>query len=225
MALTDERTTEARLLSETVNAAERERTRVALELHDGPIQHFASAGYILLRVRLRLDRGDQPEQAGEFVDQVRDLLSDEVADLRRLIAALRPPVLDEGGLGPAVDDYVAAFRNPRRHPNRGERRSRPARGGAAQVREVLAVDGVVLLVEHAGSERLEENLNPAGRFFYACSAVVCTPNALADHAGAAPLGTIPGVEALRRVANDAGFSRVRQVEVDAPFNLLLELRP
>jgi SAM-dependent methyltransferase len=95
----------------------------------------------------------------------------------------------------------------------------------ARVREVLAVDGVVLLVEHAGSERLEENLNPAGRFFYACSALVCTPNALADHAGAVPLGTIPGAEVLRRVATDAGFSRVRQVKADAPFNLLLELRP
>jgi SAM-dependent methyltransferase len=95
----------------------------------------------------------------------------------------------------------------------------------ARVREILAVDAVVLLVEHAGSEHLEENLNPAGRFFYACSALVCTPNALADDAGASPLGTIPGVEALRRVAMDAGFSRVRQLGVDAPFNLLLELRP
>lgn len=95
----------------------------------------------------------------------------------------------------------------------------------ARARRVLAADGVVLLVEHAGSERLEENLNPAGRFFYACSALVCTPNALADHAGAAPLGTIPGVEALRRAATAAGFSRVRQVEVGAPFNLLLELCP
>ena len=95
----------------------------------------------------------------------------------------------------------------------------------ARARELLAADGVVLLVEHAGSERIEENLNPASRFFYACSALVCTPNALADHADAAPLGTIPGVEVLRRVATDAGFSKVRQMEVDAPFNLLLELRP
>ena len=95
----------------------------------------------------------------------------------------------------------------------------------ARARGLLAPDGVVLLIEHAGSERLEENLNPAGRFFYACSALVCTPNALADHASAAPLGTIPGAEALRRVATEAGFSRVRQVAVDAPFNLLVELRP
>lgn len=94
----------------------------------------------------------------------------------------------------------------------------------ARAREVLADDGVVLLVEHAGSERLEENLHPGGRFFYACSALVCTPNALADGAEDMPLGTIPGEAALRRVAAAAGFSQVRRVDVEAPFNLVLELR-
>jgi hypothetical protein len=81
----------------------------------------------------------------------------------------------------------------------------------------------VLLVEHAGSERLEENLHPVGRFFYAASALVCTPNALAEHGD--PIGSVPGEPALRRVAAAAGFSRVRRLDVDAPLNLLLELRP
>jgi hypothetical protein len=97
-------------------------------------------------------------------------------------------------------------------------------GALRRARQVLADDGVVLLAEHAGSGKLEENLDPAGRFFYAASALLCVPNALSDEQAAAPLGSIPGEQSLRRVASAAGFSRVRHVEAGAPFNLLLELR-
>ena len=96
-------------------------------------------------------------------------------------------------------------------------------GALRRARQALAPGGSVLLVEHAGSEHTEENLNPAGRFFYAASALVCTPNALAH--GGAGLGTIPGEAALRTVAAEAGFSQVRRVDVDAPLNILLQLRP
>jgi SAM-dependent methyltransferase len=90
-------------------------------------------------------------------------------------------------------------------------------------RQALAPGGSVLLVEHAGSEHTEENLNPVGRFFYAASALVCTPNALAH--GGPGLGTIPGEPALRAVAAESGFSQVNRVDVDAPLNILLQLRP
>ena len=98
-------------------------------------------------------------------------------------------------------------------------------GALQQARKVLADDGVVLLVEHAGSDRLEDNLSPAGRFFYAASALVCVPNALAEQSQGRPLGAMPGEQALRRVARAGGFSRVRRPRADAPLNLLLELRP
>ena len=96
-------------------------------------------------------------------------------------------------------------------------------GALRHAREALAPGGSVLLVEHAGSERPEENLSPVGRFFYAASALVCTPNALTQ--GSAGLGTIPGEAALRDVAAEGGFSQVRRVDVDAPLNILLQLRP
>jgi SAM-dependent methyltransferase len=96
-------------------------------------------------------------------------------------------------------------------------------GALRRARQQLAPGGSVLLVEHAGSERTEDNLNPVGRFFYAASALVCTPNAVAH--GGTGLGTIPGEAALRGVAAEAGFSQVRRVDADAPLNLLLQLRP
>ena len=64
-------------------------------------------------------------------------------------------------------------------------------GALRRARHVLADDGVVLLAEHAGSGKLEENLHPAGRFFYAASALVCVPNALSGEVAKAPLGSIP----------------------------------
>jgi SAM-dependent methyltransferase len=96
-------------------------------------------------------------------------------------------------------------------------------GALRRARQALAPGGSVLLVEHAGSERVEENAGPVGRYFYAASALVCTPNAVAH--GGTGLGTIPGEAALRAVAAEAGFSQVRRMDVDAPLNMLLQLRP
>ncbi|MPZ74694.1 MAG: methyltransferase domain-containing protein [Nitriliruptorales bacterium] len=93
-----------------------------------------------------------------------------------------------------------------------------------RARQALSSDGRILLVEFAAGDTLEDNFNPLGRLLYASSALVCTPNALAQGA-TDPLGSAPGAARLTQVAHDAGFTRVRRVDVDAPMNLLLELRP
>jgi SAM-dependent methyltransferase len=93
-------------------------------------------------------------------------------------------------------------------------------------REALATGGVVLLVEPLAADRVEDNLNPTGRMFYAVSTLVCTPNALSQQVpgSPAPLGTLAGESRLREVAAAAGFAHVRRLAVDAPLNLVLELR-
>ncbi len=85
---------------------------------------------------------------------------------------------------------------------------------------------MVLLVEPLAADQVEDNLNPAGRMFYAVSTLVCTPDALSQQVpgGPAPLGTLAGEARLREIAAAAGFTRVRRVPVDAPLNLVLELR-
>jgi SAM-dependent methyltransferase len=100
-------------------------------------------------------------------------------------------------------------------------------GALAHARDSLAPGGAVLLVEPPGGERVADNLDPAGRMFYSVSTLVCTPNALsqADPTTAAPLGTLAGIQRLREVATAAGFRTVRRLDVEAPMNLLLELRP
>jgi signal transduction histidine kinase len=96
------------LLDRTVQGAEEERTRLAAELHDGPIQRLTAVGYQLEEAQLLLD-ADDGHHARELVAGVRRELYGEIGGLRRLMAALRPPVLDERGLTLALRDLLEAF--------------------------------------------------------------------------------------------------------------------
>ncbi|MBK8099897.1 MAG: methyltransferase domain-containing protein [Planctomycetes bacterium] len=95
-------------------------------------------------------------------------------------------------------------------------------GAARHAREALAPDGTVLLVEPFAGDRLEENINPVGRLFYAASTFICTPNSLSQKVGLG-LGAQAGEARLRRVFMDAGFTRFRRATT-TPFNLILEAR-
>ncbi len=96
-------------------------------------------------------------------------------------------------------------------------------GAMKHVRETIADDGTVMLVEPFANDKLADNLNPVGRVFYAASTLVCTPSSLDQEVGLA-LGAQAGEERLRAVAEEAGFSRFRRA-TETPFNLVLEARP
>ncbi len=96
-------------------------------------------------------------------------------------------------------------------------------GAARHVLESLAPDGVWMLVEPFAHDRVEENLNPIGRIFYAASTMICTPASLAQEVGLG-LGAQAGEARLREVITRAGFSRFRRA-TQTPFNLVFEARP
>lgn len=98
-------------------------------------------------------------------------------------------------------------------------------GAARHIREALAPDGTLMLVEPQAGDRPEDNLNPVGRIFYAGSALICVPHAIADSGGRTPaLGAQAGEATLRSVLEQAGFRSVRRA-AETPFNLVLEARP
>jgi signal transduction histidine kinase len=97
-----------RLLDRTVRAAEEERTQVAGELHDGPIQRLTVLSYQLEVARQRL-LGADPAGGAVRLEQAQTALSAEVQGLRELMGWLRPPALDEVGLEAALRDQVGAF--------------------------------------------------------------------------------------------------------------------
>ena len=96
-------------------------------------------------------------------------------------------------------------------------------GATTHSRSTLAEDGTLMVVEPAAGNRVEDNLNPVGRLYYAGSTFLCTPHTLAE-AGGHSLGAQAGPERLDDVLAQAGFSR-RRVAMTSPFNLVLEARP
>jgi 2-polyprenyl-3-methyl-5-hydroxy-6-metoxy-1,4-benzoquinol methylase len=96
-------------------------------------------------------------------------------------------------------------------------------GAAAHVRQSLKKDGTWMVIEPMAGDRLEDNLNPIGRLFYAGSTLVCVPTSLAQEVGAA-LGGQAGEAKLREVITAGGFSRVRRA-TETAFNMILEARP
>ena len=80
-----------------------------------------------------------------------------------------------------------------------------------------------MIVEPAAADRLEENLHPIGRAFYAASTNFCVPGAQSQKGGYA-LGAQAGPAAIEKIAADAGFSHIRAAAA-TPFNLIFEARP
>jgi SAM-dependent methyltransferase len=96
-------------------------------------------------------------------------------------------------------------------------------GAARQIRSALAPDGTWMIVEPIAGDRLEHNLNPVGRAYYAFSTLLCTPSSLSQEVGLA-LGAQAGEARLTEVLRTAGFTRVRRA-AETPFNVVLEARP
>ena len=97
-----------RLLRRTNAAIEQERNRIARDLHDGPVQGVSAASLSLEAALLMIKAGDV-ERGLDVLDKIREELAGEADALRRLMAGLRPPVLEERGLMPALRETLARF--------------------------------------------------------------------------------------------------------------------
>jgi 2-polyprenyl-3-methyl-5-hydroxy-6-metoxy-1,4-benzoquinol methylase len=93
---------------------------------------------------------------------------------------------------------------------------------ARHVRAALAPGGAWMIVEPRAGDRVEDNLNPVGRAYYAFSTLLCTPSSLSQEGGLA-LGAQAGEARLTEVLRTAGFTSVRRA-AETPFNLILEAR-
>jgi 2-polyprenyl-3-methyl-5-hydroxy-6-metoxy-1,4-benzoquinol methylase len=95
-------------------------------------------------------------------------------------------------------------------------------GAARHVHSTLADDGTWMIVEPNAGDRVEDNLNPVGRAYYAFSTLLCTPASLSQEVGLA-LGAQAGEARIRDVVQTGGLSRFRRV-AETPFNLVYEAR-
>jgi len=94
---------------------------------------------------------------------------------------------------------------------------------AAHAKQALKPDGTVMLVEPYASDRVEHNINPVGRLYYAASTTLCCAHAISEQ-GTHVLGAQAGTGRLADVFGQAGFQSFRPA-METPFNLILEARP
>ena len=88
-----------------VAAQELERRRLARELHDETGQALTS---ILLGLRT-VEEAKSPEEVHAAATRLRELVVDTLQDVRALAVELRPKVLDDFGLVPALERLVTTF--------------------------------------------------------------------------------------------------------------------
>ena len=96
------------LLAQTVTIQERERARIAHNMHDGVNQLIIGAILEVKAARERLASGNQA-RVEAALQRVRAVLGQVDGEIKRIILDLRPPTLDALGLPPAILRYGERF--------------------------------------------------------------------------------------------------------------------
>jgi signal transduction histidine kinase len=144
------------LLRQAIDSTDRERRRIASDLHDGVVQDLAGVAFSLGGIA-RQDKGrrEGAEEVRESADRVRDA----VRSLRSLLVEIYPPNLDEEGIEGALSDLLA------RIEPRGIETSLTVDASANDIELELsqliyrtAQEGLRNVVTHAGASRVDMKL-------------------------------------------------------------------
>lgn len=101
-------TTQLNLLSQRiVNLQEEERRRISREMHDGIVQILVSIKYSLEATRMFFNKNR--EHVPEPFDHASENLDTAIQEIRRISHDLHPRILDELGLGLALDSLTNEF--------------------------------------------------------------------------------------------------------------------
>ncbi|MBZ5578686.1 MAG: sensor histidine kinase [Acidobacteriia bacterium] len=120
-----------RLEAEARHAEQEERRRIGRELHDE-----AGQSMMLLRLQLEMMERGAPENLRPRLAEARELAGRTAVELRRIVAALSPAVLERLGLQTALRQLVGRFRKV--HGARVRLRSEGLREGLPrQTEEVI----------------------------------------------------------------------------------------
>jgi signal transduction histidine kinase len=95
----------ARLSDQLITAEQEERRRLALFLHDGPVQSLAGISLMLDAVTESL-REERLDEAGQVLKSALQRHRDTIRSLRDLSFNIEPVVLRDQGFGPAVKTFA-----------------------------------------------------------------------------------------------------------------------
>ena len=96
----------AALLERTLSVSERERVRIAADLHDGPVQNLAGVGYALDSVAASV-----PQQYANLMRRIQDTVHDVIWSMRKLMVDLYPPDLSVDQLSAIIASLAEPLTN------------------------------------------------------------------------------------------------------------------
>ncbi len=139
-----------RFALERLRAEEDERRRIGRELHDE-----AGQSLLLLRLRLELLERDAGPELSARIAGAREIAEHTIGELRRIVAALSPAVLDRLGFAAALRNLLARFRAM--HPAQVRSRIAAPRGlprGDEEAIYRVAQEALQNVVKHSGATRV-----------------------------------------------------------------------
>ncbi|WP_280187163.1 cache domain-containing protein [Delftia sp. PS-11] len=151
------------LAQRVVRSQEEERTRVARELHDGVVQVLVSSKFLLetAQAQLRQLAQQTPGVVPRMVDQGLERINHALLEIRRVSHGLRPALLDDLGLAPALALMSQQMHSDggthMRFATHGEARALP--GGHATALFRVAQEAVMNAQMHAQAARIEVSLH------------------------------------------------------------------
>ncbi|MGB5275614.1 MAG: PAS domain S-box protein [Gammaproteobacteria bacterium] len=143
--------------AELARTEERERRKIAAELHDNLGQSLA-----VLRMQLAAAKQQSSgRKVGAILDEVSDSLRDAIKDTRRIISELSSPLLDELGLTAAVSEWLGEkiegrFGLQTRFSDDGE--PKPLSEDSKTVLYSSVRELLMNVVKHAGAHRVSVKL-------------------------------------------------------------------
>jgi len=87
-----------------LRAQDKERRRIARDLHDSTGQNLVVAGLMVGRVQSMA-----PKACGPIIAELSDILQRSIVEIRTVSYLLHPPLLDGGGLNVALRSYLDGF--------------------------------------------------------------------------------------------------------------------
>src|SRR6202521_4464617 len=96
-----------RLSGQLLRSQDKERRRIARDLHDSTGQNLVALATMLSQARSAIPSGARKSR--RLVSECKALTDKCIRDVRTLSYVLHPPALDQAGLGDAIRDYVGGF--------------------------------------------------------------------------------------------------------------------
>ncbi|SFC52396.1 cache domain-containing protein [Massilia yuzhufengensis] len=154
------------LAQRVVESQEEERARLSRDLHDGISQALVSVKLQLEAGIIRLAGSEAQQQAARAgLDRTVEQVKSVLGEVRRISHDLRPALLDDLGLAPALDHLASEFGQhagtPVRFRQEGGMDALPEMAGTVLFR--IAQEALTNAERHAGARHIEMSLERRGR--------------------------------------------------------------